>query len=193
MDFKDIVEIAGVILASLGGGVAIVFGFSSWFGKIWANKLMEKDKAGYARDLESLKNELLLETESYKIRLKKSEIIFQKQFEAASEFVALNRSFLPPHTSPDMDWHEACDDIARNFDKIEFELNSYISKHGAVLGDNVIRLLTSAQAIAAEKKFRFSDSPFPSTDANQGADMLVKKCDSAEQLLLEMVHSQAST
>jgi len=32
-----------------------------------------------------------------------------------------------------MDWHEVCDRIAQNFDKIEAALGAYPEKHGAVL------------------------------------------------------------
>ena len=72
MGLKEIAAIAGTILASLGGGAAIVFAFSSWLGKVWANRLMEKERAEYNKELERLKSEFLKETESYKIKLKKS-------------------------------------------------------------------------------------------------------------------------
>ncbi|EPC3543473.1 hypothetical protein ACRZCT_003096 [Aeromonas hydrophila] len=76
MELKELLEIAGVILGSLGGGAAIIFGFSSWLGKVWANRLMEKEKAEHTRELESLRNRLTQDTESYKVKLKKSEFIF---------------------------------------------------------------------------------------------------------------------
>ena len=49
-----LLELAAAILVSLGGGAANVLGFSSWLGKIWANRLMEKDKAEHAKELERL-------------------------------------------------------------------------------------------------------------------------------------------
>ena len=133
MSFGDIAKIGLYIFGSFGGGSIIVFALSGWLGKVWANRLMVKEKAGYAQELESLRNHLVQDTESYKIKLKKSEFIFQKEFEAASTFVALKRSFMPAFNSPDKDWSEACDDIAKDFHKIEQKLNTYLATYGAVL------------------------------------------------------------
>ncbi len=48
-------EIAGTIIVSLGGGGLIVFGLSSWLGKVWADRLMQKEKATHDRDLEDFR------------------------------------------------------------------------------------------------------------------------------------------
>lgn len=192
MALKDILELSGVILASLGGGAAIVFGFSSWLGKVWANRLMTKEKAEYAQELESLRSRLTQDTESYKIKLKKSEFIFQKEYEAASEFVALKRSFLPTYSHPDMDWYEACDEIAHDFHKIENALGAYLSKHGAVLKPVVKELLSHAIGVAGENKFEITSPEVPSA-ANEVANELYEKLERAETCLLEQVHSQSST
>ena len=42
VELKEILELSSVILTSLGGSAAIIFGFSSRLGKGWANHLMEK-------------------------------------------------------------------------------------------------------------------------------------------------------
>ena len=55
MGIKEIIAISGTILASLGGGVAIVFAFSNWLGRVWANRLMEKEIM-YAKEVKSLVN-----------------------------------------------------------------------------------------------------------------------------------------
>jgi hypothetical protein len=36
------------VIASLGGGGAIVLGFSGWLGKVWAERLMEKERHEHA-------------------------------------------------------------------------------------------------------------------------------------------------
>lgn len=41
----DILYIATAVIASLGGGAVIVFAFSSWLGKVWAERILEKQKA----------------------------------------------------------------------------------------------------------------------------------------------------
>ena len=192
MELKEVLELSGVILGSLGGAAVIIFGFSIWLGKVWANRLMTKEKAEYAQELESLRNRLTQDTESYKIKLKKSEFLFQKEYEAASEFVALKRSFLPTYSHPDMDWYEACDEIAHDFHKIETAIGAYLSKHGAVLKPEVKELLSHSIGVAGENKFEITSPEVP-INANKAADELYGKLEKAEESLLEQVHSQSST
>lgn len=192
MEFQTVLEISSAILAALGGGAAIIFGFSSWLGKIWANRLMEKEKAGHAKALESLRSKLTHETESYKVKLKKSEFLFEKEFEAASEFVSLRRSFLPTYSNPGMDWHDACDEIAHRFDKIESELGKYLSKHGAILSEEVKDLISFSEGAASENKFDIMDVVVPES-ANKAADEMFKKLNEAEKLLIAQVRTQSST
>ncbi len=65
MDWTDVLRIGATILASLGGGGLIVFGLSSWLGKVWATHLMESERQAHAIELEKLRNSLqrLTETE----------------------------------------------------------------------------------------------------------------------------------
>jgi len=71
-------EIVLSVLGALGGGAVIIGGFAHWLGNLWAKRLIQGEKA-----------KLDTELESYKVKLKKSEFIFQKEFEAASELVEL--------------------------------------------------------------------------------------------------------
>ena len=178
---EDIFKISAAILGSLGGGVLIIGAFTKWLGDLWAKRLIQNEK-----------KKLDEEIESYKIKLKKSEFIFQKEFEAASELVALIRSFLPTYSHPQMDWYEACDEIAHDFGKIEVRLDDYLSKHGAVLKENVVDLISTCIAIAGENKFEITSPEVPQV-ANQAADELYKKIKEAEKIVLQQVHSQSST
>lgn len=191
MGLKELFEISGVVLGSLGGGSLIVFGFSNWLGKVWASRLMEKDKALYSQELESLRNRLSQDVESYKIKLKKSEFIFQKEYEATSEFVALKSGFLPNYSNPDMDWYQTCDHIAHDFHKIESALVAFLSKHGAVLKPEVKDLLSCSIGIAGEGKFEVNSLDVP-LSANQAADTLFTKLEKIEEYLIKQVHSQSS-
>ncbi|GJL55566.1 MAG: hypothetical protein NPIRA02_26980 [Nitrospirales bacterium] len=58
MPVEDVLFIATTILASLGGGVVIVFALSNWLGKLWAERLMEKERAKHAEDLLKLRDDL---------------------------------------------------------------------------------------------------------------------------------------
>ncbi|MCE5221789.1 MAG: hypothetical protein LLF98_11165 [Clostridium sp.] len=55
---KETFEIASAVLISLGGGGAIVFALSSWLGKVWANRILEKEKKTYQLEIESYKSQL---------------------------------------------------------------------------------------------------------------------------------------
>lgn len=153
---------------------------------------MEKEKAEHYLVLESLRNRLTQDTESYKVKLKKSEFIFEKEYEAAFELVSLKRSFLPTYSHPNMDWNEACDEIAHNFHKIETALGSYLSKHGAVLSKEAKDLLSYSIGIADGRKFDITIPDVP-TEAIAAANNLFKKLDGAEECLLNQVHSQSSS
>lgn len=192
MNWNEVLGVSGAVLGSLGGGALIIFGFSSWLGKVWAGRLMEQEKNEHARALEALRTQLTQDTESYKIKLKKSEFIFQREFDAVSEFVSLLRGILPPLSRPEMDWHEACEEIAHDFEQIEKLLDTFMSKHGAVLGTKAKDLLSSASNLAANGKFLITGPDVP-PDATESADKLFNKLTEAEVVLLEQVHSQSST
>lgn len=56
-DIKIALEWLGAIIVSVGGTSAIVLGLSKWFGDRLANKLLEKDRHKYQRELESVKTD----------------------------------------------------------------------------------------------------------------------------------------
>lgn len=192
MDISYIIDIATTIIISLGGSGTIILGISNWLGKRWANKFMEKEKADYAKELESLRNDLSREIESYKIKLKKSEFIFEKEYVAASEFVSLRRSFIPTYSTPNMDRYEAYAEIAQNFSSIEDKLGAYLSKHGAILSDEIKNLISLSESIAAENKFDVVEPDAPDC-AITAAEEMFTKIDKVEQLLIDQFRTQLST
>ena len=127
MNWGEVGAIAATFIVSLGGGGAIVLGLSNRIGRILGDRYVEK-----------LKHEIQQELESYKTKLKKSEFRFQKEFDAASQFIALHRGLRPRYRHPDMDWEDACQDFARNFDKVEKELERYRATHGAALQQDTL-------------------------------------------------------
>ncbi|MGA2047354.1 MAG: hypothetical protein ABSG96_06660, partial [Terracidiphilus sp.] len=69
MDWTSAFQLATAIIASLGGGCAIVFGLSSYLGRIWAERLTEKEKHKYADMLQAAKGELDKATNRYQVEL----------------------------------------------------------------------------------------------------------------------------
>lgn len=64
MSWTEIGQLSAAILASLGGAGAIVIGFSSYLGKLWADRLMRSEKAAHETALMKLRNELEHDTRS---------------------------------------------------------------------------------------------------------------------------------
>lgn len=192
MTLSDVLEIAGAVMVSLGGAASILFAFSSWLGRVWAERILSKEKAKYAVNLEAFKKELLLESESYKTRLKKSELIFAMELDAASALVALIRDISPTYTHSTMDWYDACNEIALNFGKIELLIGAYLRAHGAVLSESVKDLLSSCYGIAGKNQFEISEGDV-SCEANTAADSLHTKLKDAESSMLRQLKTQITT
>lgn len=74
MSIDEIFKISSAILGSVGGAAAIIFALSSWLGKVWANRILEKDRLKYSSELERIKNQLHTEAE-------KQQFVFSLYFE----------------------------------------------------------------------------------------------------------------
>ena len=145
------------------------------------------------RYVERLKHEIHQEIESYKTRLKKSEFLFQKQFEAASQFISLHRGLLPHQRFPDMEWSVACEDFAENFSKVEKALERYMAIHGAALNQDTLKRLLSAIDMAAAGKFdRLQDGTLEQS-AIDSAEKVMTEFEGIEKELREAVWLQSST
>lgn len=47
MNWDEAFKVIASMLASVGGAALIIFGLSSWLGKVWANRILEADKLRY--------------------------------------------------------------------------------------------------------------------------------------------------
>ncbi len=74
MNWNDVFKLSVAILTSVGGAALIIGAFSSWLGKVWASRILEKDKLKYSSELEKLKNQLQREAQ-------KHQLIFSLYFE----------------------------------------------------------------------------------------------------------------
>ena len=64
----EYLKIAFAVLGSLGSGGMIVLGLSSWLGKIWASRILEADRARYAREVADFKRTMDLELKDFEIK-----------------------------------------------------------------------------------------------------------------------------
>ena len=74
MNWDDAFKLAVAILTSVGGASFIIVGLSSWLGKVWANRILEKDRLKYSSELEKIKSQLQTENQ-------KQQLMFSMYFE----------------------------------------------------------------------------------------------------------------
>jgi hypothetical protein len=92
MTITDVFSIATTVILSVGGGGIIVFALSSWLGKIWANRLMEAERAKHAEELERLRSELHHESEATLTTLQSDlEIFKEKHLKGYTDKLAIYR------------------------------------------------------------------------------------------------------
>jgi hypothetical protein len=107
MSLADVWHVALAVLTSLGGGAVIVLALSSWLGKVWANRLMERERAKYAEELERLRSSLERTNRLLQGEIEKTIFVgkthFETEFKALSEIwrrvaqVRSTMSTLRPH------------------------------------------------------------------------------------------------
>ena len=181
MSWEELTKIALTFIVSLGGGGAIVLGLANWIGKILADRYVEKVKQDFEEEIER-----------HKTRLRKSEFLFQKEFDAASAFISLQIRLLPRYRIPEMDWHDACEDFARSFDDVEKAVDNFIATHGAALPSETLKFLINAKTKASRGRFEVTNGDV-SQDAVTYAKEVMESLDKVEKKLYQVVRSQTGT
>ncbi len=77
MNTTEIFQVSAAVISSVGGAAAIIFGLSTWLGKVWANRILEQDKLKYSSELEKIKNKLQSESEKQNLMFS---LYFEGQF-----------------------------------------------------------------------------------------------------------------
>jgi hypothetical protein len=192
MNLFQIMSISAAILTSVGGASAIILGMSSWLGKVWADRLMRKETRRFTEELEGLKNQLLMQSETHKLRLRKSEILFQKELDAVSAFSTLYRGLQPTYQYPDMDADDYSDHIAIKFESTEASLMSYPAEYDIVLEDAVIQLIERCINLCGIYKYEATMGN-ASHSAREAAKELVASMLEARNKLIFSLKNQAAT
>jgi hypothetical protein len=91
MTVTEILATGASIIASLGGGAAIVFGFSNYFGKVWADRALEKQRQENAKLNLEFAHQLGLVTEraksAHQIRAAEHQVRFAKLHEKRAQVI----------------------------------------------------------------------------------------------------------
>jgi hypothetical protein len=87
MNLTELAEIVASVLVSLGGGGAIVLALSSCLGKVWAEHLMEKEKARYQKELENFKAQLNRENDRTGQTLREKLALYKEAIPPVVDFI----------------------------------------------------------------------------------------------------------
>lgn len=126
MNWDDVFKLAAAILTSVGGASLLIVGLSSWLGKVWANRILEKDRLKYNSELEKIKSQLQIENQ-------KQQLMFSMYFEG--QFKLYNDLWLAlSELQDEVDklWEEASKSNLRSFIKAIQQAKRQI-KNSAIL------------------------------------------------------------
>ena len=87
MDWSSFLNAVEVIVGGAVGGTATVTFLSRYLGEAWLGRILEKEKARYAKEIENLKAEFAKELEHYRAQLDRSTFVTRAHFE--TEFTAM--------------------------------------------------------------------------------------------------------
>lgn len=183
-------EAWGLLLQALGwfgGGAVITIAVAGVLSKYIADRSIEKHKALLGQETERLKGELAKETETHKLALKKQELLYQKELDAASAFIALHRRIEPKYAHPDMDWDEALDDVVDSFTDTEIKLRKYISEYGAALSPENRRQVDECMSCASVHQYAKHEGERAVKAAKEAANDLLKQMKDIEQRFLSEI------
>lgn len=146
------------ILAILGVAGFTAFG-ASFLIKLLVGKGIESAiELNFDKHLETFKSELTKEVERLRLSLKNSEIFFSRQLSALTELRKMSRKMLPRKSHPEMDFHDACWDVATEFSKHADNLDEFLYNHEPVLPPEILKLVEKAAVLSNEGSFEYTVS-----------------------------------
>lgn len=152
--FNEIIEILKTI--GIPGLMTLVLG---WIGKRYLGSKLESEKSENQAKIKSIESKLSQYLEVHKQKIKNSEFFFQRQYEASQELYKLKVDMMPPHSHPDMDWHDALEEMANGLEKTYKSLRDFLNKYFTVLSPDILEKIESAKSNAEEGMLYGSDDP----------------------------------
>jgi hypothetical protein len=133
---SEILKISASIIASVGVAGGIIFSLSNWLGNIWANRIMETEKAKYALELEKLRADLYEKNES-RLNVIKSDLDIYKEkhlkthkdkletYRMGADMIASLLVGLEKHTAGSLAKDEG-ENLYYNFNRERIKLYAYL-------------------------------------------------------------------
>lgn len=146
-------ELVGQIIGAVGGIAVVAGAVAAFVGNLISSRIVQAHKAKLDEQLETHKDTLVKEADRHRLFLKRQELMFEREYAAASDFFKLFDSMIPDPWAPNLDWYDVQPHIAENFPANERRLKAFMEKHSASLSQEVRSLITSAKSLANEGSF----------------------------------------
>jgi len=141
------------VVGALGGIASVSAGVAAFVGNLISSRAIESHKAKLVLQLETHKSELNSVADRQRLLLKRQELMFEREYIAASEFYRIFTEVMPDPWAPDLDWGDAQARIAENFHKHEAALKAFLLSHSVSLSQTVRQTVERAKQVANEGVF----------------------------------------
>jgi uncharacterized protein with NRDE domain len=158
-----------IIFGSSATITLILSGLFGWLGKRYLDKILEEERNANLNRLTLLQSDISKDVERHKSKLKINEKFFNNQLEASFKLYKIMKDMVPERTHQDMDWYEACDQIAHDFEKIKNQLSEFLEKHYTTLPPEIYEKLQETEYLCSNGKLEVS-SPEITSSVNKIAD-----------------------
>src|ERR1035438_492365 len=186
MTFKEIVEIGATIIASLGGGGAIVLGLSNYLGKIWADRGLEKQRHEYSQLNIAFQSQLDIATRRVQVELDALGLVHrlrtEKEFRRFSGlwkrmsslqnyFAGLAQqgmTLLPGDAEERKKWNA---NIRKQFDTCLYDAQMYLAEEALFIPKPICVVAESATRAPALEQYNFAGlGPYVEISACQAVE-----------------------
>lgn len=171
MGWDDALQVVGAL-----GGVGVVSaGISAWVGNVVSQRVIEAQKADFAKQLESHKDMLLREADRNRLMLKRQELMFERELAAVEAFLNVQSRVLPDAWSPEFNWSGSEERIAENLSLHARDLECLLQEHSVSLSKEARSLISRAKEIAENALVEIADKEECFNSRGFGARESVRK------------------
>ena len=124
--WSDLVSASLGAVAALGGVGVVSAGVAKIVSDHTSKKWLQDNKAKLDEALETHRSKLAKGAETYKMTLKRQELIYQRELDAGDALMRVWRVISPQYRFPDMEWPDACEDVALRLGSVETVLEEYL-------------------------------------------------------------------
>src|SRR5262249_35844754 len=124
--------------------------------------------------------------------LKKQELIFARELEAGAAFMKLHQEIFPKYSFPEMDWHDACVEVAHEFDSHSERLQGFLLAHGAIISKAARSKIARLQGRAGTDKCGEIHEGEAPKDALDAAGKFLEGLSEVREQILDEIRSWES-